>query len=478
MSSLKLNLKPLSSRLNIFSACMYTQVVCFALLYAIWILPNTILVRNICLVLGAIIGIYQIYSFRKEFRFPQCISIILLLALFGWMTLHLLFLSNNFIMQYEEYVSVWKRSFLALIFAFGFGVGLSKVEPNTRSSLWTIFYIGLLAPTFIYLIKYFLVQCSQAFGVAIPDYWNLYQAMQNPSPYYVAKTAYMGFCAPVLAISLGQLYAKSRDGNILNWANTVYLIAVIAILFVFYKENIKNGMAYSFVFILVLITLVLLKGFKRTPIRSLTFAIALLGLSTVFGVKHIENNPSWKTLFADAKVAVQLDQYENWKCGSQLGYPNNEFGETVSVTNYERIAWATSAAGLIVKYPIGYGLIERSFGHRGNRLWQSGCLSQSHSGWLDLALGIGIPGITLLLGSILIAIRGLLKQSHSSESKLESWRAMSVWVLFSFLLIWCTTEISQKVFIEELIFFIAFACGLILKIGNKNEESVKKVIDI
>jgi len=460
MSSLKLNFISSSRRANIFSACIYTQAVCFALLYAIWILPNTILVRNVCLVLGAIIGVYQIYSFRKEIKFSQCFSIILLLALFGWMTLHLIFLSNNFIIQYEEYVSVWKRSFLALIFAFGFGVGLSKVEPNTRSSLWTIFYIGLLAPTFIYLIKYFLVQYSQAFEVAIPDYWSLYQPALNPSPYYVAKTAYVGFCAPALAISLGQLYIKFKDGNILKWTNALYLISVIAILFVFYKENIKNGMAYSFVFILVLITLVLLKGFKFAPIRSFTFAIVLLGLSTVFGVSHIENNPSWKTLFADAKVAIKLDQYENWKCGTQLGYPNNEFGETVSITNYERIAWATSAATLVVQYPIGYGLIERSFGQRGNRLWPGSCLSQSHSGWLDLTLGIGIPGITLLLGSILIAIRGLLKQSHSSESKLEPWRAMSIWILFSFLLIWCTTEISQKVFFEELIFFTAIGSGL------------------
>ncbi|AWW47457.1 hypothetical protein DPM17_01625 [Polynucleobacter paneuropaeus] len=439
---------------------MYTQAVCFAVLYAIWILPNTILVRNACLILGAAIGVYQIYLFRRQIKFPQAIPIFLLLALFGWASFHLLFLSNNFAIQYEEYVSVWKRSFLALLFACGFGLGLSNITPNTRSSLWATFYVGLLAPTLIYLIKYSLVQYGQVFGVDIPAYWNLYQAMENPSPYYVAKTAYMGFCAPVLAISLGQLYIKFRDGDFLKWVNAVYLIAVIAILSVFYKENIKNGMAYSFAFILVLIALVLLKGFKLAPTRSLAFAIALLVLSAGFGANHVESNPSWKTLFADAKVAVQLDRYQNWQCGSQRGYPNNEFGEIVSVTNYERIAWAASAASLIVQYPIGYGLIERSFGQRGNVLWPGACLSQSHSGWLDLTLGIGIPGIIPLLGSILIVMRSLIKQNHSSESKLESWRVMSIWILFSFLLIWCTTEISQKVFFEELIFFTAIGSGL------------------
>ena len=73
---------------------VYTQAVCFAVLYAIWILPNTILVRNACLILGAAIGVYQIYYFRKQIKLPQALPIILLLALFGWMTLHLIFFSN------------------------------------------------------------------------------------------------------------------------------------------------------------------------------------------------------------------------------------------------------------------------------------------------------------------------------------------------------------------------------------------------
>jgi O-antigen ligase len=450
---------PYLRQANIFRACICIQAVCFAVLYAIWILPNTILVRNFCLALGAIIGIYQIYFFRKELKFSQSISIILLLALFGWMTLHLLFLSNNFVTQYEEYRSVWKRSFLALLFAFGFALGLSRATPNIRNFLWTVFYIGLLAPTLIYLIKYFSVQYGQVFGVAIPGYWNLYQ--NGVSPYYVAKTAYMGFCAPVLAISLGQLYAKISDGNAFKWANAVYLIAVIAVLFVFYKENIKNGIAYSFIFISIFIALVLLKSFKRAPVRSLAFAITLLGLLAAFGIKHIENNPSWKTLFADAKVAVQLDRHQNWQCGTKYGYPSNEFGEIVSVTNYERVAWAKSAANLIVQYPLGYGLIERSFGQRGNSLWPGACLSQSHSGWLDLTLGIGIPGMVLLFGSIFIAMRGLIAWSHPSKLKLQSWKIMSIWVLSSLFLIWFTSEISQKVFFEELIFFIAFGGGLL-----------------
>jgi len=47
-------------------------------------------------------------------------------------------------MQYEEYVSVWKRSFLALLFAFGFGLAILNSTPKVRQQIWTIFYLGLL----------------------------------------------------------------------------------------------------------------------------------------------------------------------------------------------------------------------------------------------------------------------------------------------------------------------------------------------
>jgi O-antigen ligase len=140
----------------------------------------------------------------------------------------------------------------------------------------------------------------------------------------------------------------------------------------------------------------------------------------------------------------------------------------VSVTNYERIAWGISGARLVIQYPLGYGLIERSFRQRGNILWPGSCLSQSHSGWIDLALGIGIPGLILLLSAMLFNIKKLNQIKLMSKSSLASWRATLTWALICFLMIWCTTEISQKVFFEELIFFIALASGVQSRLLKKS----------
>ena len=425
------------------------QAILFAILFAVWVLPHTIFIRNFCLELGAVIGLYQIYTYRNFLTNKNAIPIYLIVALFVWASIHLLFLSNDFALQLVEYQSIWKRSLIGAIFALGFGLGIPNTSPKARQCAWAIFYLGLVLPTLIYILKFSLLYYEKQSGIHVGSYWHI----------YIAKTAYMGFCIPALAVALGQIYSQINREKWLTWANLIYLGTIPAVLFVFYAENIKNGVVYSFLFILIFIGLITLKYFKKATIKiSILLAIIVLG-SGVFIQRHIEQNHSWQTLFADAKVALHTEHYDAWRvCGSV--HPKNELGEVVSDTNYSRIAWGVNAVKLIPQFPLGYGLVERSFGYIGKQIWPDSCLSQSHSGWLDLTLGIGLPGILLLLGSLFISLKDLLRLQLSQGDYLSQWRVMSACSLVCFGLIWCTTEISQKIFFDELVFFIALAGGL------------------
>jgi len=429
------------------------QAVLFAVLFAIWALPATILIRNLCLILGGLIGIYQIYTYRAYLFNKKAIPVYLIFALFIWATFHLLFLSNNFALQLTEYGSIWKRSLIGAIFALGFGLGIVNASSNTRQSAWIIFYTGLLLPTLIYILKFGLLYYEKKSGINVGAYWHI----------YVAKTAYMGFCIPALAVALGQIYIQITNGRWATWANLVYAGTIPAVLFVFYAENIKNGVLYSFFFVAIFIGLLAFKYFKRFPVRISALIVVILLGSGLFIQNHIKQNHSWETFMADAKVATRDENSESWKCqvfGKSL--PKNELGEQVSDTNYSRVAWGINALKLIPQYPLGYGLVERSFGHIGKEAWPGSCLSQSHSGWLDLTLGIGIPGMLLLLGSLIMSLRGLLRLSSNTIEHLVEWRSMSVCTLICFGLIWCTTEISQKVFFDELVFFLALAGAIVM----------------
>jgi hypothetical protein len=189
------------------------------------------------------------------------------------------------------------------------------------------------------------------------------------------------------------------------------------------------------------------------PIRKIfgILPIIVLGLFLIFG--HVKNNPSWGTMLADAKVAYRINEVPNWKYSGLKGYPRNELGQVVSVTNYDRIAWGITGTYLLLKNPLGYGLIERSYGHLAAKEYPDSRLHQSHSGWLDLALGIGLPGLLLIYSSLAISLRRALKYPNF-------WKPFIFWTTISIMLMWCTTELSQKVYFDSLIFWVCLFSGL------------------
>jgi hypothetical protein len=459
----------MNAKTQILNRLILTQAIVFSILFAIWMLPETILVRNLCLIIGALIGLYEIIFYRAQLFNKKSASLWLIFLLFIWATFHLLFLSQNFDLQYSEYLSIWKRSFLGALFSLGFGLGLANASEKTRKVAWTIFYIGLLLPTLIYIAKYSSMYYGQIKGVLIPEFWQIF--LSNNSKFYIPKISYVGFCMPVLAAALGQLYYKIQNQGLVSWAGLSYLMTIPAVLFIFYVENIKNGIIYTFLLVIIFILLIVFKTFKAYPVRVTALLVVFVFASGALIKNHLEQNRSWQTLSADSQVAVKIEAYKNWQCTAVLGFPINGLGEQVSATNYERISWGLNAAKLIIERPLGFGLVERSFGAIGREKWPHSCLNQSHSGWLDLALGIGIPGLFLILAALILNIKNLYQLKDSDVKNCHQWTSMLSWVLLGLLFIWCTTEISQKIFFDELIFFIMLSSGYIaggFKSSSKN----------
>jgi len=185
----------------------------------------------------------------------------------------------------------------------------------------------------------------------------------------------------------------------------------------------------------------------------------------------LQQNDSWRTLSADAKIARDTQTYPQWKYNGAQGYPNNEFGTMVSITNYERLAWGKEGIKLIIQNPFGYGLIERSFGHLAKINWPDSNLHQSHSGWIDLTLGLGIPGFLLIFTVLLSLLYQLAKLANSADIVANPYPLVVWWVLFSLLIMWCTTEISQKVYFDDLIFWLSLGSGVCLVRPNQQMKS-------
>jgi len=171
--------------------------------------------------------------------------------------------------------------------------------------------------------------------------------------------------------------------------------------------------------------------------------------------EHILNNPTWNNLIPDIKIAIQTENFQEWKNpDAGGGHIINEKNKPTSMTTYHRIAWAVEGSKMIPEYFMGYGLIEDSFRYLSLDKWPDAqaSLNHTHSGWIDIALGLGVIGAFFLLSSLLII-------TFRSLAIINSLNKLNL-IFFCFfnsvgiLLIGITNEISAKSTFPFIIFWI------------------------
>jgi len=435
---------------------IWVQCVAFVVLYAVWILPEIVGFRNTALVVGAVFGLYAIYQYRELFLAKSALPIWLIIALFAWTTFHLFFLSPNFPLQYIEYYRIWKYAAIGAVMATGLGLSLIHSKAHESKRYWYVIYFGLCTPIIIYLIKYLLSTYGAELGLYIPLSLRIYDSSQ---PFYVPKTDYVAFSLPAFSLALGLLLNLSKISTQWNYKEYVSLavqISVIAAtLFLFVAQNIKNGIAYAAMLFIIFVILLFFCKDSKFSWKKLVAILIIFSVMTIAIAINVKKNNTWMTILADAKIAVQLEKYPHWKDSTKYGYPLNEYGTVVSITNYERAAWAYVGVKLSLDNPLGYGLIEDSFAKMAKARWPDvgNNLSHSHSGWLDVVLAIGYPGFFLIIFALFLALKNAILIK-------KPWTNLAFWPLLANLLLWCTTEVSATVTFAALIFWICLGASL------------------
>jgi hypothetical protein len=444
---------------NVFTLVL---VISFAILWAIWIQPHTLAVRHIALSLGSLLGLYVIVKNHSLMWSKASIPIYLIGLLFLWVTFHLFFLSSKFDLQLDEYMTIWKRILWGAPFAIGLGIALGEKShlPSVKgargsvehSVVWWIFFAGMVAPTIIYLIRAALMFLAGKYGWTLPHYAML---LGGDSTWHIPKMGYIFFCLPALAVACGQfILLINQLSHFSLYFASIYVTTILAVFFVFYLENAKNGFAYATALCVLMGVIIFLKKRFNWSWRNVAIPIVLVSAVVILLTKHVQQNDSWKTLFADIKVATQLEEIDAWKDYGARGWPLNELGKRVSGTNYLRAAYVQVEIKFIAERPLGYGLLYQSFGHFAKEKWPNSVMDTAHSAWLDITLGIGIPGVFLILLSGVLALKNVRQLAPNVFG------VAVLWALLSIFLLMFTTEVARKTYIETLIFMILLAAGI------------------
>lgn len=431
-----------------------------AVLLAIWPLPRTIGIRHFLLLIGFIASLVILTKNTWRLKHVEAWPVYLLFFFFPWLVFHLIFLSGSYEEQWHELTGDWLRSFLAASLGLALGIVLSDPAHHLFSRLQRIqqpiLILGLGGTIIIFSARY-------VYEVIQTGQWIHKDFYMTP---YLGKTPLVIFGSLFLPVIFIKILSAIRKTERPIWY--LYgLLGIAATVLTYYFANTKNGFAMSVLvfgyFLLQVLT-------RKTPIKThrSSFYVLLLACLLVFGYvvkKHLDSNPAWSNLVADYKISSQIEQHTYWK-DRVSPLPLNEHGIAVNGSTYERVAWGHAGLKLLKENPWGYGLINHSFGALAIQRWpdfrkpDGKNRGATHSGWLDFALGFGVPGLLLLWISLLVSyIR--------TRRRTDFWSTYAVWTIPVIAISYLTTEVCSDHFIELLFFMTALFSGLTLPGGRE-----------
>jgi len=406
------------------------------------ILQSTIFLRNFTLIVGALIGVYLIYKNHRNFSIRNTLPLLALALLFLWVLIHYFFFAGDPAAQFKEFSSVWKRVFLSFLFAIGLGLS----TPDASKANKILIGIGFAATVIVFYFR-------QIFAMLGLDALTPFFSLNYFDPGlagYVPKYYFSIFVIPFIAL----LYCYLVDILIGKYRHRLLLILItllslVGSLYIFYVVNNKNGILYFLVISMgFLLYLIKTKRNRITPKIYLIIFSILLAISPLIYL-HIKSQPMWANFISEAKPAFDFKNNDHWKLSSDKGFPLSALGNPMNGTTYLRLAWAVKGSELLLENPLGYGLVINSFGPLAKRKWPDSNLNHAHSGWIDVGLALGIPGLGLilysLLGTALICAR---KNSFFAKA--------GAWVLLSMALVFISAEVAERILLDYLIFLIAF----------------------
>ena len=160
--------------------------------------------------------------------------------------------------------------------------------------------------------------------------------------------------------------------------------------------------------------LVLLALGQRFHRRMLPLALVGLIIIASMGAISWRNDVRWSGLAESFGVGWNSSS-QYWLTNDPATRPATPSGAVLEESAYARAAWAHQAVLGIGERPLGLGFGRDGFGRTMAAKYGHTGMVSSHSGWLDFALGAGLPGILLLLVTTGLAIRGGWRQFRLHE---------------------------------------------------------------
>lgn len=434
-----------------------------SVLLSIWAANNTIALRNILLVIGAVLSIFYLNQQRitgliSRLRLIDLLPIIFICAMFAWVLVHSLLISSESSLQWQEVKSTWLRSFGGVLLGLATGLAMHHMK---RLLPWL--WVGSLF-SFLYLISQYIPRAQELDSIFAVDWSGYYIFSGKINCVLIGSILVAG----LVGAWVDQFRWDNRRSNIFLSLYCVFGIILVLYAYVFLFDT-RNGLGVTFLLVATWIAVAVLWGaiqiFSGASIKIsktilVPIVLVILGLLW-FASQQIQRNSGWTTMAEDVYIAAQVDKYPNWQNVAKFGVPRTDNDRAVAGNTYERVSWAIIGLQLVPKQPWGNGVLAGSFKRALQGSYPDASPFSTHSAWIEIALAYGFPGIIFSAGTLmLIFFLTMTSPTGCFNASIHS-------LGFVLLILYSIGELSTQHGIEILFYLMAFLATLRLPIKDR-----------
>jgi hypothetical protein len=383
------------------------------------------------------------------------------LLFFVWVVFHYLVFSQDRPAQFRELTGFWLRCLLASLMGMGLGACMvnasrTPADLNYQQNAKRLLFASLYGTLGIYLCRY-IYEVAVTGQIVHTDF---YMTPFNGKP---QVTIFLSILLTAVFAGLPQTI-KTRASQRLYLGG---LLTILCCLFALFTANTKNGFMI-FALLLTAFLAQMLRGHMNYK-KAVLIVLASSVLVAV-GYRHVQSNPAWSRLIPDIKVGLKIEENSYWKNWITVPAPINELGDEVNQSTYLRTAWFRAAVDLIEENPQGYGLMSYSFSYLAKQKWpdfyskENDHMVATHSGWTDLTLAFGLPGLLLVQFS-------WWRSFHRARKHSGYWYRYIRWTVPTITFAYLTVEVSYDVFFELLFLFLGLFAALTQPQGSSRNPA-------
>lgn len=375
-----------------------------ALLFALWPVPHTISMRDALLLLGLVLFSYLTYkNFRHDsyaWLWSLRAPITLYCGLTAWIMFVAVFVSDETRWSLDEVRGQWLKAGLVAVVG-GMAAVILEREPlkvRVLTVLCIAVALHVLYVDVVGLVGFFKTGSTSFRIEGLTD---------GPD-----KSNYLANYLVVFVLTEVIVRATYQRRVLPLGSGALFLLALIALGGVYFS-SVRNGlMELTFMSMLASALFLFLnrKRWRKPTVAAVT--ISFLLVPVVQGFLNYKSDGRWNIALETIPIAWDTDKHKAWLNDQKYPFPTLADGRPVDISTYLRVAWVKEGMRTVLDHPLGVGFGRNAFGHARLQKYGESGRGHSHSGIIDLAIGIGIPG-ALLWGGFLVSLlyfsyRGLI----------------------------------------------------------------------